>query len=196
MQRSTLRGSGVSDRPACGLACGPLPPRGVVPPAQTPRQGRLPASLRDGLRPALTRTLVQQTGSAMRKGRGALPHAGRLTSHRPTGDPARRHLLHDPAHRRACTAFRAGPGDRGVAEFRSLFRGRAARRSAGRLLASPARSRFGGRRWVEGGADDASFGFGDRVTVEIARRRPRRLRPEPCVPTGSSTQHPPAAAAV
>ena len=40
--------------------------------------------------------------------KGALPHAGRLTSHHPTGDPARRHLLHDPAHRRACTAFERG----------------------------------------------------------------------------------------
>ena len=57
----------------------------MVLPAQTPRQGRLPASLRDGLRPALTRTLVQQIGSAMRNGRGASRHAG-------TGSP-------DPGHR-------------------------------------------------------------------------------------------------
>ena len=74
--------------PACGLRLASFHHAAMVLPAQTPRQGRLPASLRDGLRPALTRTLVQQTGSAMRKGRGALPHAGRLTSHHPTGDPA------------------------------------------------------------------------------------------------------------
>ena len=57
-------------RPAPRLASGTLPPRGDGSTGPDPRQGRLPASLRDGLRPALTRALVRQIGSAMRKGRG------------------------------------------------------------------------------------------------------------------------------
>ena len=59
---SELRGG--SGRPVCGFASGPpFHHAAMVLPAQTPRQGRLPASLRDGLRPALTRTLVRQIGS-------------------------------------------------------------------------------------------------------------------------------------
>jgi hypothetical protein len=45
-----------------GLASGLLPPRGDGSTGPDPRQGRLPASLRDGLRPALTRALVRQIG--------------------------------------------------------------------------------------------------------------------------------------
>jgi hypothetical protein len=60
-----------SRRPFAGLRLAPFHHAAMVLPAQTPRQGRLPASLRDGLRPALTRTLVRQIGSAMRKGRGS-----------------------------------------------------------------------------------------------------------------------------
>ena len=55
-----------------------------------------------------------------------------------------------------------------LAEFRSLFCGRAGGWSAVRLLVSPARSRLGGGGRFEVGALGASLGFGDRVAVEVA----------------------------
>ena len=63
-ERPSQRGS--ADAASCGApgAClrvtsgPPLPPRGDGSTGVDPRQGRLPGSLRDGLRPALTRTLV------------------------------------------------------------------------------------------------------------------------------------------